>query len=155
MKLIASIILFLSLFSCVFAQEARKVNEFGTPTCEDFLLRKDYFVIELANNPSSIGYILVYEGKVAETDYSGKEPRTYYVLPHYGEANAYIKLMKLGFKHSQFPLERLVFVKAGFREKLGFEFWLVPRNTTPPKPTPTLKKIKYRKGKANRVCEVC
>ncbi len=50
------------------------------------------------------------------------------------------------------PSEKIVFIEAGFREKLTIEFWLVPLGAEPPKPNPTLKKMKYQKGKPLDLC---
>jgi hypothetical protein len=55
-----------------------------------------------------------------------------------------------------FPrVERFNFIEAGFREKLTVEIWLAPNGATLPKPTPTLTKMKYRKGKAVGFCIDC
>lgn len=149
MKLIISTILLLSLFSCAFAQAARKIDEFGKIYCDDFLARKDDFAFLLYGEPTSIGYILVYEGKY---NLRKNETQTQVVLPLIGEAKAYINTMKKRFKVSGFPLERLIFVNAGFRENFTLEFWIVPLGAKPPMPTPKLKKMKHRKGKAGDFC---
>lgn len=152
MKWLTSTILLLSLFSYAFAQEARKIEEFGNLGCDDFLTRKDNFIYYLNLEPNAIGYIFVYEGKLQEFDYSKEKVQTYYVLPRVGEARRYLVGMKDRFEMGRFPLERLVFANAGFREKFTVEFWIKPSDASPPKPTPTLTKIKYRKGKPKNFC---
>ena len=50
------------------------------------------------------------------------------------------------------PQEKFVFVESGFLEDFKVELWNVPDGATPPKPTPTLKRMKYRKGKPVGFC---
>jgi hypothetical protein len=47
------------------------------------------------------------------------------------------------------------FVVAGFRENFTVEFWIVPNGVTPPEPSPTLTKMKYRKGIPAKFCLGC
>ena len=143
----------LLICNSVFAQEAIKENEIVNITCEDFLSRKDNLRMWLNEDPNAISYILVYEGKI--NYYNSKHDKSYSVYPHFGEAKEYIRTMKKWMTFSRFPLDKVVFVNAGFREKLTVEFWFVPNGATPPKPKPTLTKMKYRKGKPVSFCDGC
>ncbi len=73
------------------------------------------------------------------------------ILPRIGKANSRIDLIKKHLKFLRYSTKNIVFINGGFRENLTAEFWLVPRNAEPPKLTPTLKKIKHRKGKAPKL----
>lgn len=155
MKIIGFILSILILCSSVFAQEAQKMDEVGDINCEDYLARINNFNLSLRNDPTSKVYILIYEGK--ERRYNSQKGKTEPVLPAYGSAKARIRSIKQYFKtyKQENLLERIVFVEAGFREEFTFEFWQVPAGATPPNPTPTLTKIKYRKGKPKVFCVSC
>lgn len=136
----------------VFSQEAKQFDEFGDLYCDDYLARMDYPRNEVKNNPSSTMYVLVYEGKERKNDKL--------TLPAFGQARARIHSMKELIKRfwtngEEVPVGRFKFVHAGFRENFTVEFWLIPKGATPPKPTPTLTKMKYRRGKATGFCLGC
>lgn len=147
MKVIILTILLLFFYSCVLAQEVRKIDEFGDLSCDDITLRVGDFFEEVKNLDNSKGYVFIYNGKL---DYRAKKKSNY---PHQNEAKAEIENIKTRIKFYYFDKNRIVLIDGGFREKFTVEFWLVPNGATPPKPTPTLKKMKYRKGKAEPSCK--
>lgn len=151
MKVIALTILLLSLFSCAFAQEARKFDELPNSSCADITFRTVSFFDELRKTKDSKGYVIVYNGKLLLPLYN-KENKTIY--PHRNEAKAEIQNIKARLRFSPFDEKRLVFIEGGLREYFTIEYWIVPAEMTPPIPSPTIKIMKYRKGKANRLCEV-
>jgi hypothetical protein len=53
----------------------------------------------------------------------------------------------------RFPKEKVLFISGGFRENHTVELWVVPNGANPPKATPTLESMKYRKGKPVNMCE--
>ena len=134
-----------------FSQEAKLVDEFGILQCEDYLARMDGVSGQLSNDSTGKIYVLVYEGKTKSFEY-GRDGKSTIIslLPQYGLADAKIRSMK-----RRASADNVVFVKAGFREDFGIEIWLVPAGATPPKPNPTLTKIKYRKGKPEGFCTGC
>jgi hypothetical protein len=139
----------------VFAQskEAVKIDEFESVSCDDYLARMDNVFITQKNNQNSKIYVFIYEGKIKQ-DVQDKNYNTIgykEVLPAYGEVNARISTMKKRISLSN-SLENFVFVKGGFRKIYSTEFWLIPNGAIPPKPTPTLPKLNYRKGKARGFC---
>ena len=136
----------MSLFSCAFAQEARKIDEFGDVTCADITFRSINFFDEVRKIQNSTGYVIVYNGKLT---YNAKDKPLY---PHRNEAKSEIENIKTRIDLNRFDKKRVVFIEGGLRDYLTVEFWLVPKNTTPPKPTPTLTKMKYRKGKPKNPC---
>jgi len=148
-------LLCLTFWLPVFSQKTEEIDEFGSlVNCEEYLARMDSVIQNAQKNPSVTIYVLVYEGKQANYDY--KSNKTKFSLPPVGLAKAKIASMKKyisGFRN--FSLERFVFVNAGLREEFGVEFWSVPQGSTPPKPAPELKKIRYRKGKAYGFCLGC
>lgn len=150
MKIIGLILSILILCSSLFAQEAQKMDETGNLGCDDFISRIDNLIIGLNENPNSKGYIFVYEGNWMKYNNEGQKT---YVLPHFGEAKKYISSMKIRFRFWKFPLvDRIVLVNAGFRKNFTLEFWIVPNGAIPPKATPTLTKMSYRKGKPKYFC---
>jgi hypothetical protein len=146
------LILFFCLLFCVsiFSQKARKIDEFGNLYCDYFLPRMDNFIAEVANSPTSKGYVFVYEGKLKryKHDRHGDLIGTYYISPRFGEAKVNIKSMRRRLISNDDLLKRVKFIEAGFREYFTVEFWFVPEMSQPPKPTPTLKKMR-RKGRAS------
>ncbi|MGI8639395.1 MAG: hypothetical protein ACR2MG_05515 [Pyrinomonadaceae bacterium] len=152
MKIIFNFV-FIALFVfSVSAQvnEARKIDEFGNISCDDLTARFDNFFLQLTELDNSKGYVLVYEGNLLSPLYN-KDGKT--IKPRRGEAKAQILTMKSRIKFSRFDEKRIVFVNGRFRENLTIELWIVPTDVTPPKPTPTLKKMKYRKGKPGNFCD--
>jgi hypothetical protein len=151
MKIIG-LLLFMIIIACpVFAQEAKKIHEFGNTSCEDYLATMSWIAANSQNEPTSKIYVLVYEGK--EYPLKGKTELSF---PAYGSARAKIRSMKQRLSlFEKTSLDNFVFIQAGFRENLTIEFWQVPVGATPPKPTPTLIKMKYRKGKAKGFCFDC
>ncbi|HRH43423.1 MAG TPA: hypothetical protein PKY82_17465 [Pyrinomonadaceae bacterium] len=155
MKIIGLILSILMLCSSIFAQEAQITDEIGDITCDDYLLRMYNVNFGLINDLTSKVYILIYEGK--EWRYNAKKDKTESVLPAYGSAKARIRSIKQYFKtyKQEDLLQRIVFVEAGFRENFAVEFWFAPNGASAPKPTPTLTKMKYRKGKPKEFCVIC
>ncbi len=156
----ALFILLISLFVkfAAFGQspEARLFDEYGNSiSCEEYLSRADAMKIEQANNPNSRIYVIVYEGKERKRDYNSKNVTFKSVLPQYGQAAATIRTMQKRLKLNKVPIQNYIFVNGGFREQFGVEIWLVPSGAGLPKPTPTLEKMKYRKGKPKGFCLDC
>lgn len=157
MKKIILTLVFGSLLSISgLSQEARKIDEFGSVQCEDYLARMDNVIVELGNNPSSRIYVFVYEGKTQRYKYRNGEDFTIEsVLPQYALAKAKINSMKKLLSVRKVPIENFVLVSGGFRENFTVEFWLVPAGAKQPEPTPTLTKMRYRKGKPYGFCLGC
>lgn len=152
MKTIFSVSFFCILFcASAFSQEAQKLDEFERITCDDYLARMDNTINEARNNPSSTIYILVYEGK--EIKYNSRKKKDELALPTFGSAKAKIDSMKIYL--AKFGVENFSFIEAGFRETWIVEIWLAPKGASPPKPTPTVTKMKHRKGKAIGFCTWC
>lgn len=158
-KQLFSLLLLLSLSIIVSAQtpEAQKIDEFANVNCEGYLARMDNIFISALSDPSSKIYVFVYEGKLTKPKYdsTGKSIGYESALPQMGLAKARIRSMKQYLKMKNMPPEKFVFIEAGFLENFKVELWNVPDGATPPKPTPTLKKMKYRKGKPVGFCLGC
>ena len=154
MKITFLALLFTIIFCVsVFSQEAEKVDEFGRISCDDYLARMDNAINEATNHPNSTVYILIYEGK--ETRYNSRKKKDELVLPTIGSARAKIDSIKEYLSRRKISAENFSFVEAGFREEPAVEIWLVPKESLPPKPTPTIDKMKYRGGKARGFCTWC
>jgi hypothetical protein len=154
MKAMFSILLFCLLFAVsVFAQEARKFDEFGYINCEDYLARMDNAIVHARDNPSVTVYVFIYEGR--EPVYNRRTRKEQLMLPVAATIEAKIITMRRYLTRYKLPVERFSLVKAGFRENAAVELWTVPNGAAPPKPTPTLTKMKYRKGKPRWFCTGC
>lgn len=154
MRKILFSLVFLFLFINIFAQnkEARKIDEFGVVPCEEFRARLDSFLSELQIAGQSKGFIIVYEGNYSYRiydQYPNTKFKTY--LPSFGESNYRTQVMINHFKFRNFDPSKYLFISGGFREKHEIEFWIVPNGVKPPKASPTLDKIKYRKGKPIKI----
>lgn len=150
-KLLFNLLILFSLVVFVSAQtaEATKINEFDNTGCEDYISRLHFFFVELNDKPNAKGYVFVYAGKLKNSVYDkkGKFIRDKFTSPRKSDANDVLTLFKQQVAFTSFPSDKIVFIEAGFREKFNVEFWIVPDGAVPPKPTPTLAKIKQRKAK--------
>ncbi|MDQ3800447.1 MAG: hypothetical protein M3384_13445 [Acidobacteriota bacterium] len=155
MKTIFSTLIFCFLLSAsAFAQEAaQKFDEFTVLPCDEYMGRMDTYLVHARDNPSLQIYVLIYEGK--EPVYNARERKAEMKPPVFGSAEAKIRSIKKYMSYRKLPINRFSFVKAGFRENAAVEIWTVPNGATPPKPTPTLMKMKYRKGKPKGFCTDC
>ena len=134
----------------VFAQEARKIDEFGNTSCDDFLSRLEGLFVELNGLKDTKGYVFVYEGRMLNPLYNQQNKTVY---PRRGEAKAELENVRRHIIFRNYDKNGIVLVEGGFRARYTVEFWIVPNNATPPKESPTLKKMKYRKGKAEYSCK--
>ena len=153
-KFLSSFVFFALLAINIFAQakEARRIDEFGVIPCGDFRSRLDNFLAKLQNESKSKGFVIVYEGKYSYQIYDQyplTKLKTY--LPAFGESNYRTQVMMNHFKFRSFPSDKYLFISGGFRENHAVELWIVPNGATSPKPTPTLDKINYRKGKPIKI----
>lgn len=150
MKLIASTILLLSLFSCVFAQDRVEFDEFGKLSCDNLTPRIGNLVHAIESYKDSKGAVIIYNGKVPLTLYNGRSKTVY---PRRNEVKAEIDNIKTRIKFYNFDENRIVFIDGGFRENFTIELYHVPSGAPLPEPTPSLKTMKYRKGKAKPSCK--
>lgn len=129
--------------------KARKFAEINENDCEVVKAWSSDFKIEIENTPGLKGYIVVYEGNDEETTIDKNGNKTIkQILPRIGELDYRINSIKVMLGFLQAPLDRIKIIKGGFRKNYAAEFWLVPKGLKAPTPTPTLKKIRYRKIKA-------
>jgi len=82
-------------------------------------------------NLSSVGYVLLYCGKVCR----------------YGEVEAHIRGIELKMNARVVPRNRMRIVVAGYRDKFTIELWIASDNKAAPVPTPTLniKQVTFAK----------
>ncbi len=141
-------------------KEARQIDAFGSLTCDDLISRLDILANEVNNLPKSKGYIIVYdlnssEGKYIKYKFNSQGslgPTNETILPMFAQsayATDYMRKQMLYFR--RYPKENFLFISGGYRELYTVELWLVPHGTML-KPTPTLTKMKYQKGKASGFC---
>ena len=151
----ANCILLLGIASTIFGQAplSEKVDEFSHISCDEYLGRMDAMFAAVHNSPNSKLYLIVYEGK--EPRYNTKLGKIELTLPKFGSAEAKFRSIKKYAGFRKFPADRIKFINGGFRENLTVESWLVPVEAEPPKPTPTIKKMKYGKGKPVGFCIDC
>jgi len=147
-------LLFCSLaYGQAVSQNAEKFDEFEETPCDEYLGRMDSAFANAHENPNTALYILIYEGK--ERSWSRRKNQIEWVFPTRRSVATKISSMKRYINLRKFPIDRVRIIRAGFRKHLSLEIWLVPRGAEPPKATPTLAKMKYRKGKAEGFCLWC
>lgn len=153
-KTLRTLALILILSCAIYAQmEApRKTDEFARYTCDELMMRADNLEAELAKTPDVRAYIIAYEGKYQtyKDDRNGKSRLTY-ILPRVGEVQARIAVIKRIFLLRHYSLKPLTFIIGGFREHHSFEFWVTAPGGKAPPLSPTLRKMKFRKGKAPKI----
>ena len=149
---------FLIIFSFAFTvssqtKEARKIDELINYHCDDMLARLDNLASQIMKESNAKGFLIVYEGKYSlNVNNKGKNELKIF-LPRFGESSLRTQIMQnhlLNFRN--LPKEKFLFISGGFRESHTVELWIVPTGANPPKPTPTLENIKYRKGKPEDIC---
>ena len=94
-------------------------------------MRLDIFKQELNSNPDSVGFIVVYGGRVNK----------------FGEINARAKRMTNHlFNDLKIDPKRVKVIQGGFRENFEFEFWTsrVKSNFPPLSPTVDVEKVIFR-----------
>jgi hypothetical protein len=106
------------------AGATRKVDEYGKIGHCDETARLDNFAIELQNEPSAKGYLLVYVGK------NDLPAWTDGIL---GRAAGYL-VNSRGIDEG-----RLKVVNGGYREERTTELWFVPEHGDPPQPSNTVE----------------
>lgn len=150
---------FLLLFSFAFTgsaqtKEARMIDELINYHCDDMLARLDNLASQTMDESNAKGFLIIYEGRYSlNVNNKGKKELKMF-LPRFGEAAIRTQIMQSHLlKFRKLPKEKFLFISGGFRENHTVELWIVPNGVNPPKPTPTLKNIKYRISKPVNVCE--
>jgi hypothetical protein len=102
----------------------RKFDEFKGAHWEDAMARLDNFVLDLRNDPSSVGVIVVYGGQ--------NRPR--------GEMGAWSDCLR-DYLQNRRGLEpvRIVMARGGYKQTLTVELWTTPDRNGVPAPTPEIK----------------
>jgi hypothetical protein len=115
--LFVSIILF-AFFQTCFGQEKPKaelIDEFGLIGCEGILSRIDNFMVEIMNEPNSIGYAVIY----------GKQNKALDSLRYESWINGNVRFRG-------FDVNRLVTIRGKEQENLEIELWRVPAGVEKP-----------------------
>jgi hypothetical protein len=155
-KQLFSFLLIISFVFSVSAQtkEARKIDELINYDCDDMLARLDRLASQTMKDSKAKAFIIIYEGRYSLNVSNKGENEKRIFLPRFGESVVRTQIMQnhlLNFRN--LPREKILFVSGGFRENHTVELWVVPNGANPPKPTPTLENMKYRKGNPVNVCE--
>ena len=139
----------LILLVSINAQQAEPilVDEFGVTNCDDYRGRLDILLIELEKAPGAKGVVFVYSGdlELDVYDKNSKKVGVRYVRSMVELDRALINYYKNHVLFRHFSPDRLEFVRAGYRRKFTNTFWLVPKGSAAPIPTPTLKSIKQKR----------
>jgi hypothetical protein len=115
-------------------------DSFGDINCEDEMARLDNFAVQLQNEPSAKGLIVVYGGQ----RFRGR-------LPKRGEAEARgARLKPYLVNRRGIPMDQLMVVNWGYIKEWYVQLWIVPSGASIPDRLPTIpaEKIKFRKGTA-------
>lgn len=105
--------------------QCRLFDSFGAINGCDHKARLDNFAIELQNEPSAQGYIIVYNG--------ARHTRRNYAQELADKSKDYL-ISTRGIDAS-----RIVTVDGGRRKELSTELWVVPSGAVPPTATPTVE----------------
>jgi hypothetical protein len=98
---------------CIFH---RKFDEFGDIALNDEKARLKNFVIQLQNEPGTLGYIVIYAGKRAHlNEAQGRLERAKNYLVNEGGLDA----------------QRIQTIDGGYREELTVELWVAPSGAPP------------------------
>ncbi len=115
---------------------ARKFDEWGDIKFADEKARLDNFAIQILNTPEARGHVIVYAGQkavVAEAQLRGNRIKDYLLNVR------------------NLRLDQVTVVDGGHRESLTVELWVLPTDSTPPDPYPTVQakdvEIIYEKPK--------
>lgn len=162
-KILLGLVFFVFPAVNVFGQskEARKIDEFGIIPCGHFnaLIYSAYAAIKEA--PEAKLHVIYYGEGRAQTGSTlngkTKRPEKKLFYPHRLDALNRAKEVPLNLRLAHNLAEdKVVLIDGGFREDFELEIWLVPKDSAPPRPTPTVdeKDVKFRKGKPHppRAC---
>lgn len=109
-------------------QGARLMDKFGSIRSNDEKARLDNYAIELNNDPTSMGYIIVY----------GRTSRP-------GEAKKRADHIKQYLQYyRRIDINRLVSLDHCFLSRLEVRLYIVPRGASPPVPCPTRSPAKAK-----------
>ena len=142
-KIIVVVLMALAVRMSAQSAETKKVDEFEDFGCESLKARTEELYRELIKDEGSRGYIIVYEGQYHPSLTSDR-----YVLPRVGEANSRILAIRTHMKFLKIDRAPIKITFGGYREHLEVEYFLIPAGGANPKTSPTLKRIKHRKGRA-------
>jgi len=117
--------------------------------CEDAIARLDHFFTEITDKgPDVIGVAIYYEGNYIKSRYTpgGEKISERSVAPVDGEVQERVRWLQNYVNFRNFPKDKIRFVSGGYRESFAIDLWTMPVRAAMPRPTPTLGKMKYRKG---------
>jgi hypothetical protein len=140
-------------YICAYSQESTKFDEFGRIPCDEYLAIMDEAIQRASEDPTAKVYFFVYEGKVVGT--VGNTKRQTVVYPYPASAKAKIRSMKKLVSVRKAPIQDFEFIDGGYRDAPAVEIWLVPHSAVPPRATPTIAKMRLRKGRPRGFCTSC
>jgi hypothetical protein len=100
-----------------------KLSEFEENYSEALQANLDNLAVMLQREPELEGYIVVYGGRVGRRGHARSR----------GERAKYYLTNMRGLQSDRFTV-----IEGGYRERLMFEIWLIPRNGQKPVPTPSV-----------------
>lgn len=117
-KLIFTILLLFASFQVFFGQENTKVqlfDEFGAINCDDLSHRIDKLMVNLNNDSSSVGYVVIYGSR--------NDPFYKYFQEHQ---------LKTFIRFRNFDIKRIKFLHGGDEENLRTQLWKSSDNISKP-----------------------
>jgi hypothetical protein len=106
------------------SEKTELIDEFGRLGHCDLTSRFDVFLQELSQNPSSVGYVIVYQG----TD----------VLPASYDSPGMERMFVNHMYFRNFDPSRVVVINGGFSAEVRTELWIVPPGGEEPSPKDTV-----------------
>lgn len=123
-------------------QKSRLFDQLSDFNWENAMARMDNYAIQLQNEPTFIGVIIVYGGQYRKR----------------GEAQAWGRCLKdYMLNRRGLDAGRIILLNGGYRESLTMEMWITISKEYIPKPAPTVeaKKVKFRRGKIRNWRSLC
>ncbi|HEX8119510.1 MAG TPA: hypothetical protein VF521_19700 [Pyrinomonadaceae bacterium] len=115
----------------------RAIDEYGDVPFDDEKARLDNFAIEVQNDPTAVGHLTCYGGRVER---KGEAQR------RCARAKNYL------VNYRGISADRIVTVDGGYREELTVVLWVVPPGASAPQPSPTVDagEVRFVRGKPRR-----
>lgn len=130
-----------------------QVDQFNRISCDDYLARMQLVFNTAKENPNSLIYVIIYDGKIIDPSYTKGGDRVFY--PTSDSIRAKIGSIRKLMALYKVKTRNIRLVNGGYRDEPVVEVWKVPPGASAPTPTPTVTKMKFRKGRSGGFCTSC
>lgn len=116
-------------------KELHKLFEFGLMTCDEMTEQIDRLEIALGKEPDTNAYIIFYSGLYSSTQRIGKVKKPI-LIDH--RAFGFVRFISNQLTYRKLDKTKVEIKDGGYRDRVLFEVWLVPKGASPPMPEPTV-----------------